>query len=391
MRFHMVCISECCSQTHQGCHRAECLCSRSGQPSELPLERSQRLRPDFPAGEPDGDASLVPDIRRHLRARSFLMISKQLFMPTLVAIAWPAVAQVPSAPLPGNTGAAATSTAPSAPQDGIVFYNGRSYLLRGGRASLIDSTLVPNGQVLTNDGQLLPLAPGFTGFPSGTAQGGAATGTPPSQTTRQGQAAQQNQGSQQAQPSPQMPGTPNRGTSPTGAAASSGAAGTFTPGIDNGTGVVPNATQPSGVQRTPVAEPGLPNTLPGPANVSPVAPSPGTLAPANAQPGTRTPGNVAPGNTSPRSTAPAAGNSASGTNAGANAQPPAQGGARGTGNSGKSNSGTPGGTGNSGARGTSGSTGGGTSGGGAAGGGSSSGGSSGGSGGGAGSGGSGGK
>ncbi|MEO7317839.1 MAG: DUF6799 domain-containing protein, partial [Chthoniobacteraceae bacterium] len=36
--------------------------------------------------------------------------------------------------------------------DGIVVHDGRAYLLRGGRAFLIDAALVPDGQMLTNTG-----------------------------------------------------------------------------------------------------------------------------------------------------------------------------------------------------------------------------------------------
>lgn len=45
--------------------------------------------------------------------------------------------------------------------DGIVVHDGRAYLLRGGRAFLIDAALVPDGQMLTNTGSLVPLKPGL--------------------------------------------------------------------------------------------------------------------------------------------------------------------------------------------------------------------------------------
>lgn len=52
--------------------------------------------------------------------------------------------------------------------DGIVFYNGKPYLIRNGRALLIDATLVPNGQILTNDGRLVPMPAAYSGFSQGT-------------------------------------------------------------------------------------------------------------------------------------------------------------------------------------------------------------------------------
>lgn len=50
--------------------------------------------------------------------------------------------------------------------DGIVFYNGLPYVLRGGRAFLIDAKLVPQGQILTAEGKLVPMPTAFTAFPS---------------------------------------------------------------------------------------------------------------------------------------------------------------------------------------------------------------------------------
>jgi hypothetical protein len=53
-------------------------------------------------------------------------------------------------------------------QDGIVFHDGLPYLIRNGRALIIDSTLVPQGQILTNDGKFRPIPPTFTDFPAVT-------------------------------------------------------------------------------------------------------------------------------------------------------------------------------------------------------------------------------
>ena len=41
--------------------------------------------------------------------------------------------------------------------DGIVFYRGQTYLIRNSRAALVDVTLVPKGQVLTSEGRLVAL------------------------------------------------------------------------------------------------------------------------------------------------------------------------------------------------------------------------------------------
>ncbi len=49
-------------------------------------------------------------------------------------------------------------------QDGIAIHKGRPYLLRNGHAWLIDVTLVPEGQLLTDDGLLVPLPAGITGL-----------------------------------------------------------------------------------------------------------------------------------------------------------------------------------------------------------------------------------
>jgi len=90
----------------------------------------------------------------------------------LLALAWPAVAQNPS-PQPStqtaapNSGGVTTGENAGNVQDGIVFYNGRPYLIRNGRASVIDATLVPEGQILTNNGQFVPIPATYNGMQQG--------------------------------------------------------------------------------------------------------------------------------------------------------------------------------------------------------------------------------
>lgn len=45
--------------------------------------------------------------------------------------------------------------------DGIVFHRGQTYLIRHSRAALVDVTLVPKGQVLTAEGRLVALPSDF--------------------------------------------------------------------------------------------------------------------------------------------------------------------------------------------------------------------------------------
>lgn len=51
-------------------------------------------------------------------------------------------------------------------QQGIVFHEGHAYLLRGGRAYIIDATLVPNGQMMIANGSLAPMQPGVDFSPA---------------------------------------------------------------------------------------------------------------------------------------------------------------------------------------------------------------------------------
>ena len=71
-------------------------------------------------------------------------------------------------PLSAQVAATAEAVKEAAPvvPDGIVFYNGLPYLLRNGRAFLIDATLVPPGQILTYDGKYAPLPAGYAAFPA---------------------------------------------------------------------------------------------------------------------------------------------------------------------------------------------------------------------------------
>ena len=66
---------------------------------------------------------------------------------------------------PAQVAAPAKEAAPFV-ADGIVFYNGLPYLLRNGRAFLIDATLVPPGQILTHEGKYVPLPASYTAFPA---------------------------------------------------------------------------------------------------------------------------------------------------------------------------------------------------------------------------------
>ena len=84
----------------------------------------------------------------------FASISLALILPLSAQVAAPAAPAEP-----------AKEAAPFVP-DGVVFYNGLPYLLRGGRAYLIDATLVPAGQILTHEGKFAPLPASYTTFPA---------------------------------------------------------------------------------------------------------------------------------------------------------------------------------------------------------------------------------
>ncbi len=56
--------------------------------------------------------------------------------------------------------------------DGIVFYRGQTYFIRHNRAALVDVTLVPKGQVLTAEGRLVALPSDFVNATTATVRGG---------------------------------------------------------------------------------------------------------------------------------------------------------------------------------------------------------------------------
>ncbi|OYW74021.1 MAG: hypothetical protein B7Z37_19330 [Verrucomicrobia bacterium 12-59-8] len=59
--------------------------------------------------------------------------------------------------------------------DGIVFYRGQTYLIRHSRAARVDVTLVPKGQVLTSEGRLVALPTGFVRDTTTTVREGLCT------------------------------------------------------------------------------------------------------------------------------------------------------------------------------------------------------------------------
>lgn len=79
-----------------------------------------------------------------------------------VSCAWPALAQVANPPSRQVT---PTGNNSNVVPDGISFYRGQAYLLRNGRAALVDDTLVPEGKILTRAGGLVPMPPELTGRP----------------------------------------------------------------------------------------------------------------------------------------------------------------------------------------------------------------------------------
>ena len=85
-----------------------------------------------------------------------------IFASLSLALILPLSAQVAAPVAPAE---AAKEAAPFVP-DGIVFYNGLPYLIRSGRAFLIDATLVPPGQILTHEGKYVALPAAYTSFPA---------------------------------------------------------------------------------------------------------------------------------------------------------------------------------------------------------------------------------
>lgn len=76
--------------------------------------------------------------------------------------AWPAAAQVANPPTRQATSSGNDS---AIVPDGVTFYRGQTFLLRNGRAALVDDTLVPEGKVLTRAGRLVAMPPELTGRP----------------------------------------------------------------------------------------------------------------------------------------------------------------------------------------------------------------------------------
>lgn len=64
-------------------------------------------------------------------------------------------------------------------EDGLFMVNGDTYLLRNGSVTRVDASLVPEGRVLTDDNRLLPLPSDFSGFVLDRAPDGSVLPTPP--------------------------------------------------------------------------------------------------------------------------------------------------------------------------------------------------------------------
>lgn len=78
---------------------------------------------------------------------------------SLLTLAGPSAAQLSSPPAKEVAPAAGSSPVE---RDGITVYRGQPFLVRHGRAALINRALVPEGQVLTWEGRLVPLPSGFS-------------------------------------------------------------------------------------------------------------------------------------------------------------------------------------------------------------------------------------
>lgn len=86
---------------------------------------------------------------------------------SLLAFAWPLAAQTLSPPSrevsPSTNDAGVVS-------DGIAIYRGQAYLLRNGRAAMINRALVPEGRYITWEGRLVTLPAGLSIYDSITAE-----------------------------------------------------------------------------------------------------------------------------------------------------------------------------------------------------------------------------
>lgn len=68
-----------------------------------------------------------------------------------------------------------TTNTPAAVPDGLLFQLGRTYWIHKGLAKVIDASVIPEGKVLNREGELVPLPADFSGFPFDP----ASTGTQP--------------------------------------------------------------------------------------------------------------------------------------------------------------------------------------------------------------------
>ena len=76
-----------------------------------------------------------------------------------------------------NSNTASKTTTNVGAQDGIAFQGGAAYLIHNGRATRIDATLVPTGQMMTSDGRLMPLPVNVAGFTTGSTASGEGLST----------------------------------------------------------------------------------------------------------------------------------------------------------------------------------------------------------------------
>ncbi len=200
-----------------------------------------------------------------------------LLITITLASSWPALAQT-GAPVAGGNNATAPAAAPVI-EDGIVFYNEQAYLIRNGRATRIDATLIPNGHLLTTDGRLVPVPMNYTGFQQGA---GA--------TQNQTNVLQVQPSNQQALPGSQTQQAAQGDTRILPGNARPPAAQPIAPGqrVPPGTQhIAPRDQQPA----TPAAEPIAPDTAPGQRSGTPPANASGATS------GTRSSGSGTSGTT----------------------------------------------------------------------------------------------
>lgn len=126
------------------------------------LNKEMRLKNDTRV-LPDGRIILASGTELSLKANQVLTFAGVVRnVPDRAAAApRPAVGETVTVTL-GESDPAALAAIP----DGVAVYNGTPYLIRKGRASIIDLKLIPEGQILMLDGRLAPIPPAFTGFPA---------------------------------------------------------------------------------------------------------------------------------------------------------------------------------------------------------------------------------